>query len=55
MMGLYYIPVPSGGRWDVLFSESISKLNGSPHLSPNGNILTIAQIKHSLRNVLAVR
>ena len=34
-----------GERWNVLFNEAIAELNGTFHLSPHENILTIARIK----------
>ena len=34
-----------GERWNVPFNEATAELNGTFHLSPNENILTIALIK----------
>jgi hypothetical protein len=34
-----------GERWSVPFNEATAELNGTFHLSPNENILTIARIK----------
>ena len=34
-----------GERWNVPFNEATAELNGTFHLSPNENILTIARIK----------
>ena len=31
-----------GERWNVPFNEATAKLNGTFHISPNENILTIA-------------
>ena len=33
-----------GERWNVPFNETTAELNGTFHLSPNENILTIARI-----------
>ena len=33
-----------GERWNVPFNEATAELNGTFHLSPNENILTIARI-----------
>jgi hypothetical protein len=32
-------------RWNVPFNEATAELNGTFHLSPNENIVTIARIK----------
>ena len=34
-----------GERWNVPFNSAVASLNGTFHLSPNENILTIARIK----------
>jgi hypothetical protein len=34
-----------GERWNVPFNSAVASLNGTFHLSPNENILIIAQIK----------
>ena len=34
-----------GERWNVPFNKATAELNGTFHLSPNENILTIARIK----------
>ena len=34
-----------GKRWNLLFHEAIAELDGTFHLSPNENILTIARIE----------
>jgi hypothetical protein len=34
-----------GGRWNVPFNSAVASLNGTFHLSPHENILTIALIK----------
>ena len=33
-----------GERWNVPFNSAVASLNGTFHLSPNENILTIARI-----------
>jgi hypothetical protein len=33
----------SGERWNVPFNEATAELNGTFHLSPNENVLTIAR------------
>ena len=33
-----------GGRWNVPFNSAVASLNGTFHLSPHENILTIALI-----------
>ena len=41
-----------GERWNVPFNEAVASLNGTFHLSPHENILTIALINiHYLYNV----
>ena len=34
-----------GERWNVPFNSAVASLNGTFHLSPHENILTIARIK----------
>ena len=42
-----------GVRWNVLFNSAIASLNGTFHLSPHENILTIALINiHYLYNII---
>ena len=41
-----------GERWNVPFNSAVASLNGTFHLSPHDNILTIALINiHYLYNV----
>ena len=41
-----------GERWNVPFNSAVASLNGTFHLSPNENILTIALINiHYLYNI----
>jgi hypothetical protein len=42
-----------GERWNVPFNSAVASLNGTFHLSPHENILTIALINiHYLYNIL---
>jgi hypothetical protein len=42
-------------RWNVTFDSAVASLNGTFHLSPHENILTIARINiHYLYNVTPV-
>jgi hypothetical protein len=41
-----------GERWNVLFNSAVASLNGTFHLSPHENFLTIALINiHYLYNI----
>jgi hypothetical protein len=43
-----------GERWNVPFNSAVASLNGTFHLSPHENFLTIALINiHYLYNILA--
>ena len=43
-----------GERWNVPFNSAVASLNGTFHLSPHENILTIALINiHYLYNISA--
>ena len=43
---------PFGERWNVPFNSAVASLNGTFHLSPHENILTIALINiHYLYNI----
>jgi hypothetical protein len=44
-----------GERWNVPFNSAVASLNGTFHLSPHENILTIALINiHDLHTVLKI-
>jgi hypothetical protein len=48
----YYIKQTFGERWNVPFNSAVASLNGTFHLSPHENILTIARINiHYLYNI----
>ena len=50
IMNVFIRAMAFGERWNVPFNSAVASLNGTFHLSPHENILTIARIinKHSL-------